>query len=313
MRHDRKLLTPLLALLLLAVGSCASLRVPEPAPDRQSLLILPVQFDNRSQNPGDGFYYVYEIVSDDDRVEPYNAVMKMRLPGDLLVIDSLPPGDYRVNRFIYLTEGSGDFTYGDNVQERNDRFRLQPGKITLFHQSLNIEVYHSIPGRGMTTSYRFNMEPVTQRQKAAILAQLQALPNIGRWDYVKPLLQSWKAPAVNEPFALEGWRRLDRGELGAALAGNSLRGEGAELAAVIYFEDQGVATGRFTLPAGSTLRADGNWEIRTDGSLCQRWQAASLDSACHEVFVRNGEFILLDAAGASWLRGRVEPGRSGSL
>jgi hypothetical protein len=78
--------------------------------------------------------------------------------------------------------GSGDFTYGDNVENRNDRFRLEAGKITIFSQSLNVLLYNEIPGRGMETIYEFDMEPVLAEQKKKIVETLKSLPNFEQWE-----------------------------------------------------------------------------------------------------------------------------------
>lgn len=169
------------ALLVLA-SSCARLEIGPPAPDRQTILVLPVQVTNKTQYSKHGFYYIYEIaeLESDDIVE--KAVFKLPLDGDMLIIDTLPPGSYYVDKFIFKPLGSGDFTYGNNVESRRDRFDLEAGKITIFSQSLNVLLYNRTAGRGAETTYNFKMARVSKSQLREILVTLGELPHFDAWE-----------------------------------------------------------------------------------------------------------------------------------
>lgn len=174
--------------LLLFVSSCIKLKIDSPGPNKQTILILPVQLTDTSQQGRHGFYYIYEIVSDPDeivtidtRIIPYEAIFKLPIKGDMLIVDTLPPGNYIVDKFIFKTEGSGDYTYGKNEAPRYDKFKLEVGKITIFSKSLDVKVWNETPGHGMSTSYDFDMVPVSLIQKEEILATLKKLPNFDKW------------------------------------------------------------------------------------------------------------------------------------
>ncbi|HUV20600.1 MAG TPA: hypothetical protein VMZ32_02335 [Gammaproteobacteria bacterium] len=168
--------------LLLLVSSCAELKIYPPGPNKQTLLILPVQVTNKSQYSRHGFYYIYEILKAGSRSTAFEAIFKLPIKGDMLIVDMLPPGDYFVNKFIFKTVGSGDFTFGNNVQSRYDKFKLEAGKITIFSKSLNVLLFNSTPGRGKETTYNFKMVPVSSDQKRKILATLKELPNFDTWE-----------------------------------------------------------------------------------------------------------------------------------
>lgn len=170
------------SIMLCILSSCASLKIEPPGPDRQTLLVLPVQVTNDTLYSKHGFYYIYEIVDQDSGDSVHEAIFKLPLDGDMLIVDSLPPGEYRVDKFIFKPVGSGNFTYGNNVQSRYDKFVLEDGRITIFSQSLNVHLRNEIPGRGMETIYNFGMEPVLFGQKQKILATLESLPNFEQWE-----------------------------------------------------------------------------------------------------------------------------------
>lgn len=173
---------PILAIALILLTSCASLKLDQPSGDKQTVLVLPVLVTNQAERAGQhGFYYIYEIVNEDDLAITYEAVIKTPAKGDMLIIDTLPPGNYRVDKFMFKTVGSGDFTYGQNVFPRNDKFKLEWGRITIFSKSLNVRLYNKTPGRGADTSYSFDLYPVTQEQEEAIRGTLESLPNFEAW------------------------------------------------------------------------------------------------------------------------------------
>lgn len=165
---------------LILVASCANLKLDAPGPKVQTLLVLPVEITNETQSRRHGFYYIYEIrhVGGDG---PYEAIFKLPLKGDMLIIDSLPPGNYIVDKFIFKSIGAGDFSYGDNIQYRDDRFHMAAGHITIFPKSLNVRKFHRIVGETTETSYTANMNSVTDAQKKKILTTLEELQNFDKW------------------------------------------------------------------------------------------------------------------------------------
>ena len=173
---------PVALIVLCLLSACGTLKIEPPGPDRQTILVLPVQVTNKSEHSKHGFYYIYDIVDEDSGDSVEEAIFKLPLKGDMLIVDTLPPGRYRVDRFIFKTVGSGDFTYGNNIQSRNDRFTLEAGKITVFSKSLNVLLYNKIPGRGSQTSYNFSMESVGVAQRRQIDETLQSLPNFELWE-----------------------------------------------------------------------------------------------------------------------------------
>ncbi len=185
MFYRKKLSTVLIVLTLtFVVNSCAELKIDPPGPERQALLVLPVLVTNQAERVGQHrFYYIYEIVSEDDPAITYEAVIKTPVKGDMLIIDTLPPGNYRVDKFIFKTVGAGDFTYGRNVFPRNDKLKLEVGRITIFSKSLNVRIFNKIPGRGGENSYSFNLYPVTREQEDAILVTIKTLPNFEAWHH----------------------------------------------------------------------------------------------------------------------------------
>lgn len=183
MIHGKKLSTILITLtLLFLVTSCAGLKLDPPSPDKQTILVLPVQVTNKSQTGRHGFYYIYEIKKAGDRSIAYEAIFKLPIKGDMLIVDTLPPGSYFVDKFIFKPIGAGDFTYGNNVQSRHDKFKLVSGKITIFSKSLDVLLFNRIPGRGRETTYEFKMLPLSPGQKEKTLTTLKELPNFESWE-----------------------------------------------------------------------------------------------------------------------------------
>lgn len=172
----------IIAALFLA-SSCATLRIDPPGDGRQTLLVLPVRLTNNTiRNSQHGYYYVYDIVNVDDRAITHRAVIKLPRKGDMLIVDSLPPGNYRVEQFSFNPVGAGDFTYGQNVFPRNYSFTLQAGKVTILSRSLDILMYNKIPGRGGDISSSFDLVTVTAEHRQEILATLESLPNFEAWQ-----------------------------------------------------------------------------------------------------------------------------------
>ena len=168
--------------LLFVISACSPLKLNAPGPKTETVLVLPVTVVNKAQTRRHAFYYVYKITSEHDQIAPYNAIIKLPLQGDMLIVDSLPPGSYAVTELKFLPIGVGDFSYGNNVQQRFDNFNLEAGKITVFQKSLNLSMYNPTVGRGRETTYAFDMKPVTATQREEILATLAALPNFASWE-----------------------------------------------------------------------------------------------------------------------------------
>lgn len=167
--------------LLFSISACAGLKLSPPGLDKQSVLVLPVDVVNEAQIKRHGFYYIYKIERLDTSSTPYEAIFKLPIDGNMLIVDSLPAGDYAVKEFKFLPIGTGNATYGNNIEERNDKFKLEPGKITLFQKSLNVLMFNETVGRSMSTIYDFDMYPVSTLQKQEILATLKAQPNFSSW------------------------------------------------------------------------------------------------------------------------------------
>jgi hypothetical protein len=138
----------LVLISLFALAACTSLKINPPTPEKQSLLVLPVTHIKKAQSNKPAFYYVYEITDEDGLLEPYDAVIKFPIPEDMVIVDALGPGDYRVSKLSFFPMGAGDHTYGKNSRSRNDHFTLAPGMITIFPKSFNLTTYNKTPGRG---------------------------------------------------------------------------------------------------------------------------------------------------------------------
>ena len=179
----------LFPVLLFLVTSCAGLNITPPGPDKQTLLVLPAKFSNSTHNNRYGFYYFYEIVSGPDEIvtintsiTPYEAKFKLPIKGNMLIVDSLPPGNYIVINLVIQHFGSGTSTTYRRAQSRNDKFKLEYGKISIFSKSLNISLSYVDPGRIENITYRNEMTSVSQAQRGEILADLKKLPNFDKWE-----------------------------------------------------------------------------------------------------------------------------------
>lgn len=172
----------LLCLCVFSLVACSTLKINPPSDEKPTLLVLPFTIDNTSQSGRLGFHYIYEIFSVNGSVEPLKVVFKQRYDGDIVLIDSLPPGDYRLSKFSFVPAGTGNHTYGENMQSRNDRIRLEAGEVTVFPRSLNIRKYHKTPGRGRSITYEHSITAVTPAQSVQIIDTLQSQPNFDQWE-----------------------------------------------------------------------------------------------------------------------------------
>ena len=287
----------ILAILLLLVASCGTrtmspiIKLEPPGAIQQTILVLPVQVTNTTERTRrHGFYYIYEIVNKDDADITHEAIFKLPLRGDILIVDSLPPGDYSVDKFIFKTIGTGDFSYGNNVFPRNDRFKLEAGKITIFSKSLNVSLYNKIPGRGSETTYNFNMVSMPLDQRQEVLTELRKLPNIDAWEILgekaggtssSQVRRQHKKFVAAEKFrgAWSGiWRPVteadtencNEGRLSFDIDGTRLSGEGTDSMDNRYrisasLIDDGVIRGKLSLDR--TRRAKVTGKLYDDGTI----------------------------------------------
>ena len=166
----------------LTVACTQPLTIDPPSAEKQALLVLPAKLTHKAHLRSYGFAYAYEIVSESDAVPPLRVVFKLPLKPGMIIVDSLPPGDYRVSKLLTIPVGSGDRTFNTRGRPRNDQFTLEAGKITILHTTLDVLVYNQTPGRGMSTSYRSQIQPVTQAQEDEIMTRLEAMPNFSAWQ-----------------------------------------------------------------------------------------------------------------------------------
>jgi hypothetical protein len=247
-----------------------------PSPDKQSLLVLPVSLTKKAQNNRHGFYYIYRITSDNNQVAPYDAVIKFPNQHDMVIVDHLPPGSYRVSSFSYLPVGTGTKTYNNNSRELNIPFTLAPGTITILSQSFNLLTYNSIPGRSLTTSYSFDIDPVTDEQRRQILDKFGKLTNF----------QSWKVLDSSNPHVARAQGRwagkweskgsgdCGNGELRVMVVGSEMSGSGTSengesLTVTATINDQGKVTGDLSNAQGLVAKVSGGvyWGGEIAGTL----------------------------------------------
>ena len=166
--------------LMVLLSSCVGLNIKSPSSDKQSILILPFKVINTSRSSRYGFNYGYEIVNVDDESIKYEAIFKLSNKEGFLIIDSIPPGYYFVNKISIIPVGTGTRTYNNNKTSRYDTFELVSGAITIFQISLNISVEDHSTQIG-SKRYRNNISPVYQSQKDQIIEKLKTLENFNKW------------------------------------------------------------------------------------------------------------------------------------
>ena len=169
--------------LSLSLASCAAfLYLPAPQTERSTLLLLPFTVENQQEYGGKlGFHFYYTIEKLDDSVEPLDVWFRYKMDADVVIVDSLPPGDYRVSRYGYVPAGSGDHSYGNNQAEIDIPFRLSAKSITVLQNSLNILRYNKIKGRGATTSYSIRLETTQPDQLRQIVKRLREQKHYSLW------------------------------------------------------------------------------------------------------------------------------------
>ena len=252
------------------LASCQRLWINPPSDEYRTALVLPTELDNRSEHGGHGFEYIYRIEKLDGGIEPLEVVFRFPIPGDMIIVDSLPPGDYRVSQFRFQQRGSGDFSYGNNIQRRNDRFRLERNHITILNRSLNLRVFNATPGRGMSTSYDIRIEPLRTDQRERVLATLQELEHFGAWqifDETSPRAQrklhgDWTGDWVALTEKSSDGEVCTAGELAFTVEGLELKGRGiahddtaVEISAT--FDDSGYLRGKLLIAARAAGKITG--------------------------------------------------------
>lgn len=260
----RKVTYVLMLMSLLTLAACTPMKLNPPSPEKQSVLVLPITYTKKSQNNRHGFYYVYQITSDNKQVEPYDAIIKFPIQADMLIVDALPPGDYRVSRFSFFPLGTGTKTYDNNTYSRNDPFTLAPGMITIFSKSFNLLTYNKIPGRGLSTSYSFDIDPVTEEHRQQILNALGQLENFQSWK----VLDTSNAHVLRAQGSWSGsWESLStedcgNGELRVKVIGSELSGSGPSksgesLTIAASINEQGKITGELSNSQGPVANVSG--------------------------------------------------------
>jgi len=247
---------------LLTLVACTPLKINPPTPEKPSLLVLPVTHTKKAQSNQPAFYYIYEITDEDSLLAPYDAVIKFPVQEDMVIVDALPPGDYRVSKLSIFPMGVGDHTYANNTNPMNEPFTLAPGMITIFPKSFNLLTYNSIPGRGLSTTYARDIEPVTDEQRKQILNSLGQLENFQSWEvldtsnvHVLHAQGNWSGSwqSTNAEGSSEG--ECDSGELrvkitGATLSGSGVSAGGESLTLTAHINHQGKIAGELSNSQG---------------------------------------------------------------
>jgi hypothetical protein len=284
-------ITALLSVTVIAlVAACTPLSIAPPSPEKPTLLVLPAEVVLDAQNRNFGFAFAYKIISLDNSAPPYRAIFKLPVKNDMLIVDSLLPGNYRVSSLLTIPLSVGDKTYNTRGRPANIRFRLEAGKITIVSQSLYVHTYNAIPGRGLSTTYETRIKQVTGQQRSEILSQLEALPNFSAWQVLGPK-QSRPGPAGAghelKPYVaadeLQGewsgfWRPISEpeaescseGRLSFGLDGSRLKGEGVDSESSQYrisasLVGNGLIRGKLSIERALTARVTG--KLYDDGSI----------------------------------------------
>lgn len=262
----------LLLFSALLVAACTPLSINQPTPEKSTLLVLPAEMVREAVRARYGFSYAYVIVGEDKSAQPYQAVFKLPVKNDMLIIDSLPPGNYTVSRFLTIPVGSGTRYFNPEGTPINYRFILESGKITIFSHSLRVHTYNEDPARGTETTYRVNMIRTTGQQKDDILEKLGALSNFSAWGVLGDTgtgTRSSPGSGQRKKFVvaerLQGgwsgtWRPITsdenaeciEGRLSFAIDGSRLSGDGADDDGNLYqisasLIDDGVVRGKISL------------------------------------------------------------------
>ena len=167
--------------LLFLVTSCAVLKINPPSPSVQTILVLPVKITINASSPRFAYSYGYEIVNVLDSSATYEAIFKLPNEKGILLVDSLPPGNYFISKSFIIPMGGTGAESPKQYWDRYDKFKLVSGKITIFQNSLKVSVVRD-PNFNERSTYYSNIEPVSQSQKDEILATLKNLENYDKWE-----------------------------------------------------------------------------------------------------------------------------------
>ncbi len=198
-----KILIYLIPLFL--VASCAVLQISPPGPSVQTILVLPVKATNTSIIATYPFYYSYEIVNAADKSVTYEVIFKLPNKNGILLVDSLPPGDYIVKKVITLPIHTGTDPIKNKFESRYDIFKLESGKITILQYSLNVSVENDPTFYDRYWSSN-KMSLVEWRQKDQIIKKLKELENFDKWKVL-----GWTSSAHMEPLYRFSKRHLSSG------------------------------------------------------------------------------------------------------
>jgi len=168
-----------LLLLLFLVSSCASIKIDPPGPEVQTILILPYTKINTTGRSA-GYIYHYHIVNLGDDSITYEAKFNQSGKEGYLVVNSLPPGNYRVDKVTVNPVGSGGRSYDRSEYPRNEEFKLVTGKITIFQKSIHVSQVKdpTDPGRFFGG---FRIDPATPDRRNNILEKLEKQENYDAW------------------------------------------------------------------------------------------------------------------------------------
>jgi len=286
MNYHTAKLCPGMALITLAMlTSCAPLSIDPPGAAQESLLVLPVTLTHKAEQRRYGFDYVYTITSDDNRVAPYQAVFRFPPQDDMLIVNSLPPGSYRVANLKVRPVGTGDHSYSGTARTVNEPFILAPGMITILSKSLNLTTYNAIPGRGASTSYLSEIEPVSSAQRRQILERLGQLENFQAWK----VLDSHNRPMLRAQGSWSGSWTSSTGDCG----------NGDLQFAVAVFELNGSGTSARGEPL--TIAASINEQGKVSGDLSNdQTRVAKVSGGIFSGGEMAGKFSFLDGCESQW-------------
>ena len=175
-----------IGLLALLTMSCATSNIPARESIDSTLLLLPFSVENRAQHGAGklGYHCDYEIVSVDNSVEPINVFFDQWAKLGSIVVDSLPPGQYRLESFGLNPAGGG------NKGDPGDRiplgygFELKAGEATVFPFSLNIEIYNPTAARSMERIFSPRIDALTEDQREELLKELGKQENLADWTVI---------------------------------------------------------------------------------------------------------------------------------
>jgi len=171
-----------LLLLLFLISSCASVKIDPPGPEVQTILILPYsKLDTTGRSAG--YIFHYHIVNLGDDSITFEAKFNQSDKEGYLVVDSLPPGNYRVDKVTVNPVGSGIRDFDRSEYRRNEKFSLVSGKITIFRKSIYITHTKDPidPGR---SSSGFRIDPVFPDRRNNILEKLGKQENFEKWEVI---------------------------------------------------------------------------------------------------------------------------------